>query len=82
MAKPDGEELLASMRQEQGRPSKDQDGLHVKPIFGHSGVEQGVALLQMICETLRIPFRRCGGSLCLNEWWAVNQSQPWKTSVK
>ena len=56
---PDGEELLASaLRQEQGRPSKDQDGLHVKPIFGHSGVEQGVALLQMICETLRIPFRR------------------------
>ena len=30
----------------------------VKPIFGQSGVEQGLALLQMICETLRLPFRR------------------------
>ena len=56
---PDGEQLLASaLSQEQGRPSRDQDGLQVKPIFGHSGVEQGLALLQMICETLRVPFRR------------------------
>ncbi len=56
---PDGEELLASaLSQEQARPARDQDGLQVKPIFGHSGVEQGLALLQMICETLRLPFRR------------------------
>ena len=56
---PDGEALLASaLSQEQGRPARDQDGLQVKPIFGHSGIEQGVALLQMICETLRLPFRR------------------------
>ena len=56
---PDGEQLLASaLSQEQGRPTRDQDGLQVKPIFGHSGAEQGLALLQMICETLRIPFRR------------------------
>ena len=56
---PDGEKLLASaLSQEQARPSKDRDGVQVKPIFGHSGVEQGLALLQMICETLRLPFRR------------------------
>ena len=56
---PDGEQLLASaLSQQQGRPSRDQAGLQVKPIFGHSGVEQGLALLQMICETLRLPFRR------------------------
>ena len=29
-----------------------------QPDFGQSGVEQGLALLQMICETLRLPFRR------------------------
>ena len=46
------------MSQQQGRPSRDQAGLQVKPIFGHSGVEQGLALLQMVCETLRLPFRR------------------------
>ena len=28
----------------------------VTPIFGHSGVEQGALLLQMICETLRLHF--------------------------
>ena len=56
---PDGEQLLVSaLSQEQGRPARDKDGLQVKPIFGHSGIEQGVALLQMICETLRLPFRR------------------------
>ena len=56
---PDGEALLAAaLRQEQGRPSRDDKGLLVKPIFGHSGIEQGLALLQMICETLRLPFRR------------------------
>ena len=56
---PDGEKLLASaLSQEQGRSSRDEIGIHVKPIFGHSGVEQGLALLQMICETLRLPFRR------------------------
>ena len=56
---PDGEALLASaLRQEEGSPSRDAEGLQVTPIFGHSGVEQGLALLQMICETLRLPFRR------------------------
>ena len=56
---PDGEALLAAaLRQEQGKPARDSEGLHVTPIFGHSGVEQGLALLQMICETLRLPFRR------------------------
>ena len=56
---PDGEALLAAaMRQEQGNPPRDAEGLQVTPIFGHSGVEQGLALLQMICETLRLPFRR------------------------
>ena len=56
---PDGEQLLVSaLRQEQARPVRDQTGIQVKPIFGHSGVEQGLALLQMICEVLRLPFRR------------------------
>ena len=56
---PDGEELLATaLSQQQGRPARDEVGLQVKPIFGHSGAEQGLALLQMICETLRLPFRR------------------------
>ena len=56
---PDGEALLAAaLRQEQGKPARDSDGLHVTPIFGQSGIEQGLALLQMICETLRLPFRR------------------------
>ena len=56
---PDGEALLAAaLRQEEGRPARDPEGLQVKPIFGHSGIEQGLALLQMICETLRLPFRR------------------------
>ena len=56
---PDGEALLAAaLRNEQGQPARDTDGLKVTPIFGQSGVEQGLALLQMICETLRLPFRR------------------------
>ena len=56
---PDGEALLASaLREEKGRPARDSEGIQVKPIFGHSGVEQGLALLQMICEALRLPFRR------------------------
>ena len=56
---PDGEALLsAALRQENGKPARDPEGLYVKPIFGQSGIEQGVALLQMICETLRLPFRR------------------------
>ena len=56
---PDGAALLASaMEEESGRPRRDRDGLLVKPIFGTSGVEQGLALLQMVCEVLRLPFRR------------------------
>ena len=56
---PDGEALLiAALRQDQGRPARDAEGLHVTPIFGQSGIEQGLALLQMVCETLRLPFRR------------------------
>ena len=56
---PDGAALLAAaMEEESGRPRRDRDGLLVKPIFGTSGVEQGLALLQMVCEVLRLPFRR------------------------
>ena len=56
---PDGEALLtAALSQEDGRPARDSEGLDVKPIFGQNGIEQGLALLQMICETLRLPFRR------------------------
>ena len=50
--------LAAALSQEEGQPARDEDGLKVNPIFGRSGVEQGLALLQMICETLRLPFRR------------------------
>ncbi|KZR72338.1 Toxin RTX-I translocation ATP-binding protein [Prochlorococcus marinus str. MIT 1313] len=56
---PDGEALLkAALQEENPRPQKDRQGLLVKPIFGSSGVEQGIALLQMICESLSVPFRR------------------------
>lgn len=56
---PDGEALLkAALQEENPRPRKDRQGLLVKPIFGSNGVEQGIALLQMICESLSVPFRR------------------------
>ena len=56
---PDGAALLAAaMEEDNGRPRRDRDGLIVKPIYGTSGVEQGLALLQMVCEVLRLPFRR------------------------
>ena len=56
---PDGETLLAAaLSHEAGQVARDAEGLHVTPIFGLSGIEQGLALLQMICETLRLPFRR------------------------
>jgi len=56
---PDGEALLAAaLRQDDTRPRRDREGLLVKPIFGTSGVEQGLALLEMVCEVLRLPFRR------------------------
>ena len=56
---PDGEALLTTaLRQEDGQPVRDEAGLQVNPIFGQTGAEQGLALLQMICETLRLPFRR------------------------
>lgn len=56
---PDGAALLAAaMAEESGRPRRDKQGLVVKTIFGTSAVEQGLALLQMVCEVLRLPFRR------------------------
>ncbi|WP_063402817.1 ABC transporter transmembrane domain-containing protein [Prochlorococcus marinus] len=56
---PDGEALLkAALQEENPRPRKDREGLMVKTIFGSSGVEQGTALMQMICESLSVPFRR------------------------
>lgn len=56
---PDGEALLkAALEEENPRSQKDRQGLLVKPIFGSGGVEQGIALLQMICESLSVPFRR------------------------
>jgi len=58
-ANPDGAELLATaLEQQHGRPRRDRSGLVVKPIFGTTAVEQGLALLQMVCEVLRLPFRR------------------------
>ena len=56
---PDGEALLAAaIASEDARPSRDREGLLVRPILGTSAVEQGLALLQMVCEVLRVPFRR------------------------
>lgn len=56
---PDGAALLAAaLEQQSGAPRRDRLGLVVKPIFGTSAVEQGLALLQMVCEVLRLPFRR------------------------
>ena len=56
---PDGEALLAAaIASEDARPSRDREGLRVRPILGTSAVEQGLALLQMVCEVLRVPFRR------------------------
>jgi subfamily B ATP-binding cassette protein HlyB/CyaB len=56
---PEGEALLAAALEEQdAQPRRDRQGLVVKPIFGTSAVEQGLALLQMVCEVLRLPFRR------------------------
>ena len=56
---PDGEALLAqAIAAEDARPSRDRLGLQVRAILGTSAVEQGLALLQMVCEVLRVPFRR------------------------
>ena len=32
--------------------------MNIKPVVGVTAVEQGLALLQMICELLNLPFRR------------------------
>lgn len=56
---PDGAQLLAmALEQEQARPSISADGLVVRPVLGSSAAEQGLALLQMVCEVLKVPFRR------------------------
>ncbi|MCP9925567.1 peptidase domain-containing ABC transporter [Synechococcus lacustris C3-12m-Tous] len=56
---PDGAQLLAqALEQEQAQPRKDIEGLVVRPVFGSSATEQGLALLQMVCEVLHVPFRR------------------------
>lgn len=56
---PDGAQLLAhALAQEQARPSIGLDGLQVRPVLGATPAEQGLALLQMVCEVLRVPFRR------------------------
>jgi len=56
---PDGAQLLArALEQEQARPSITADGLQVRPVLGSSASEQGLALLEMVCEVLKVPFRR------------------------
>ena len=80
---PDGEALLtAALRQDQGDPARDSEGLHVTPIFGQSGIEKGLALLQMICETLRLPFRRDVVDRMLKGWSAANPRPPLRISAK
>lgn len=73
---PDGEALLAAaIASEDATPSRDRDGLQVRAILGTSPVEQGVALLQMVCEVLRVPFRRDVVDRMLNGMLA-NRSAP------
>ena len=56
---PDGEELLAlAMQQNQGPSVINRRFLRIKPVLGHTAAEQGLALLQMVCELLKLPFRR------------------------
>ncbi len=56
---PDGEQLLAlAMQQNQGPSKINRQSLHIKPVLGYSAAEQGLALLQMVCELLKLPFRR------------------------
>ena len=56
---PDGAQLLAAaLEQQQTQPRRDAEGLVVRPVLGSSAPEQGLALLQMVCEVLRVPFRR------------------------
>jgi subfamily B ATP-binding cassette protein HlyB/CyaB len=56
---PDGSELLTlAMQQDQGPLSLNRKNLQVKTVFGSTPVEQGLALLQMVCEVLQLPFRR------------------------
>ncbi|WP_255003577.1 peptidase domain-containing ABC transporter [Cyanobium sp. HWJ4-Hawea] len=56
---PDGAQLLAqALDQEQARPSIGARGLEVRAVLGSSAAEQGLALLQMVCEVLKVPFRR------------------------
>ena len=56
---PDGAQLLAmALEQEEAKPRRDRQGLLVRPVLGSSAAEQGLALLQMACEALRVPFRR------------------------
>lgn len=56
---PDGEKLLAlAMEQNQAPSQINRQALLIKPVLGHSASEQGLALLQMVCELLKVPFRR------------------------
>ena len=56
---PDGAELLALALQSEQGPSKIKpESLDIKIVYGSSAVEQGLALLQMVCELLQLPFRR------------------------
>lgn len=56
---PDGAQLLATaLEQESPRTPRDSEGIAVRVILGSSAQEQGLALLQMACESLRVPFRR------------------------
>jgi len=56
---PDGAQLLATaLEQENPSTRRDAEGISVRVILGTSAQEQGLALLQMACESLRVPFRR------------------------
>ena len=57
--KPDGSELLSlALQNEQPNVSFDRTSIKLNPVYGSTATEQGLALLQMACEQLKIPFRR------------------------
>ena len=44
--------------------------------------EQGLALLQMICEALRLPFVATSSTACSRAWWAISQAPPLRILAK
>lgn len=55
----DGTQLLAlALQENRAAPPLNKKNITFKPVYGVSASEQGLALLQIVCELLNIPFRR------------------------